>query len=268
MLPPGKRYDVLVRWPRPGTHRLVSLPMSTGPAGDTYPGRRLATIRVGGPSARAVRWPRSLGALPRLGRAHVDRVRHVTFSENKAGSRYFINGRQFDATRVSEVVRLGATEEWVIRNTSKEQHPFHLHVDDFQVISVNGRPYHARGLQDTVPLPVGGTVRVRMRFRDYVGAFVFHCHILAHEDAGMMAVVDVNRNGRRPSARTCERWRRCGTRCPPVTSTLIRDADAVSGVAAELACVVALDDRDVGAADVALDLRAELVDGSAGRADR
>ena len=154
------------------------------------------------PSASAVTWPRSLGALPRLGRAHVDRVRHVTFSENKAGSRYFINGRQFDATRVSEVVRLGATEEWVIRNTSKEQHPFHLHVDDFQVISVNGRPYHARGLQDTVPLPVGGTVRVRMRFRDYVGAFVFHCHILAHEDAGMMAIVDVNRNGRRPSTRT------------------------------------------------------------------
>jgi FtsP/CotA-like multicopper oxidase with cupredoxin domain len=51
---------------------------------------------------------------------------------------------------------------------------------------VNGRRYRARSLQDTVTIPVGGTVRIRLRFADFVGAFVFHCHILAHEDAGMM----------------------------------------------------------------------------------
>ncbi len=207
VLPPGKRYDVLVRWPRPGTYRLLTLPMSTGPGGDTYPGRELATIRVGGPSAREVPWPHSLGPLPRFDHAHVDRVRHLTFSEDPAQSRFLINGRQFDATRVDQVVRLGATEEWVIRNTSREQHPFHLHVDDFQVIAVNGRPYHARSLQDTVPLPVGGEVRIRMRFRDYLGAFVYHCHILAHEDAGMMGVVEVTRTGRHPSVRTLRELR-------------------------------------------------------------
>ncbi len=202
VLPPGKRYDVLVRWTRPGSYRLLTLPMSTGPSGDTYPGRRLATIRVGGSPASDASWPRSLGALPRLDHAHVDRVRHVTFSEEAAQNRYLIDGRQFDATQVDQVVRLGATEEWVIRNTSREQHPFHLHVDDFQVIAVNGRPYHARSLQDTVPLPPGGTVRIRMQFRDYLGAFVYHCHILAHEDAGMMAIVEVTRTGRGPTART------------------------------------------------------------------
>jgi FtsP/CotA-like multicopper oxidase with cupredoxin domain len=202
VLPPGKRYDVLVRWPRPGTYHLRTLPMSTGPAGDSYPGSLLATVRVAGPRVQDAPWPVSLAPLPHLERAHVDRVRHLTFSEDQAQNRFMINGRQFDASRVNQVVRFGATEEWVIHNASRELHPFHLHVDDFQVVAVNGRPYHARSLQDTVPLPIGGTVRIRMRFRDFLGAFVYHCHILAHEDAGMMGVVDVTRSGRRPSATT------------------------------------------------------------------
>lgn len=207
VLPPGKRYDVLVRWPRRGTYRLQTLPMTTGQTGDTYPGRRLATVRVTGSSAPDTRWPRSLAPLPHLEDAHVDRVRNLTFSEDSATNRFFIDGRQFDAARVDQVVRLGATEEWVIHNTSRELHPFHLHVDDFQVIAVNGRPYHARSPQDTVTLPIGGTVRIRMRFRDFLGAFVYHCHILAHEDAGMMGIVEVTRTGRHPTAATLRELR-------------------------------------------------------------
>jgi FtsP/CotA-like multicopper oxidase with cupredoxin domain len=191
VLPPGKRYDVLVRWPRPGVYRLQTMPMSTGPAGDTYPRRRLATVRVAGSPVSDVRWPHSLAPLPRLDDAHVDRVRHLSFSEDQAKNRFLIDRRQFDHMRVDQVVRLGATEEWVIHNKSREQHPFHLHVDDFQVVAINGRAYHARSLQDTVTLPVGGTVRIRMRFSDYAGKFMYHCHILAHEDGGMMGVVEV-----------------------------------------------------------------------------
>jgi suppressor of ftsI len=202
VLPPGKRFDVLVRWSRAGAYRLRTLPISTGPAGDTYPAATLATIRVAGTPVAAVPWPRSLGASPRLDRARVDRVRHLTFSEDAAANRYFIDGRQYDARRVNQVVRLGATEEWVIHNASRELHPFHIHVDDFQVVAVNGRRYRAHGLQDTVILPMGGTVRIRLRFLSFTGAFVYHCHILAHEDAGMMGVVDVTRDGRRPSAAT------------------------------------------------------------------
>ena len=86
-------------------------------------------------------------------------------------------------------MRLGTTEEWTVRNTSAEQHPFHIHQDDFQVISVNGQPYGARSEQDTVVVPIGGQVVIRMRFTDFPGRWVFHCHILAHEDAGMMAIV-------------------------------------------------------------------------------
>jgi suppressor of ftsI len=71
-----------------------------------------------------------------------------------------------------------------------EQHPFHLHVNDFQVMSVNGQPYNAASLQDIVTLPANGEVVIRAPFMDYGGKFVFHCHILFHEDHGMMAVVN------------------------------------------------------------------------------
>jgi hypothetical protein len=95
----------------------------------------------------------------------------------------------------------------VIRNATGEQHPFHIHVNAFQVVSINGRPYRARGLQDTVVLPPHGVVRIRMRFRDFVGGTVYHCHIAAHEDAGMMGILDITRTGRGPSRRTVSELR-------------------------------------------------------------
>jgi Putative multicopper oxidases len=63
-------------------------------------------------------------------------------------------------------------------------------------MSINGKRVHSSSLRDTVPLPVGGTVVVRMRFTDFLGRYVFHCHILAHEDGGMMAIVDVTADGK------------------------------------------------------------------------
>ena len=88
-------------------------------------------------------------------------------------------------------MKLGTVEEWTLTNTSDEQHPFHIHVNDFQVISIGGKPYDAHGLQDTVRLEPKQDVVIRTRFTDFTGKFVFHCHILNHEDLGMMAVVEV-----------------------------------------------------------------------------
>jgi FtsP/CotA-like multicopper oxidase with cupredoxin domain len=70
-------------------------------------------------------------------------------------------------------------------------HPFHIHVDDFQVISINGEPYEASSRQDTIPLPINGEVVIRIPFNDFTGKFVYHCHILNHEDNGMMGIVEV-----------------------------------------------------------------------------
>jgi len=58
-------------------------------------------------------------------------------------------------------------------------------------MSINGRPYHAHGLQDTVNVPVGGNVVVRIPFNDYVGISVYHCHLLFHEDYGMMNAFEI-----------------------------------------------------------------------------
>lgn len=204
LLPPGKRYDVLVQGPPAGTYRLRTLRYSTGPAGDTYPTRRLTTVVSSGPATRPAALPRRerLPALlrPRFATQHVDRRRNIVFSESANGNSFFINGTQFKHDVVNQYVRLGDLEEWTIRNTSKEQHPFHIHVNDFQVMSVNGHRVRASSLQDTVVLPVRGKVVIRLRFTQFTGRFVFHCHILAHEDGGMMQVVEVYR-GRRPPAR-------------------------------------------------------------------
>ena len=68
----------------------------------------------------------------------------------------------------------------------------HDKVNVFQLISINGQPYAAKSLQDTQAIPVGGEIVIRQRYVDYTGKFVYHGHILAHEDAGMMGIIEVN----------------------------------------------------------------------------
>jgi FtsP/CotA-like multicopper oxidase with cupredoxin domain len=193
VLPPGKRYDVLIQASdRPGTYALQTLQYSTGVSGDTYPTAELAQVVVRGtPTAKAT-LPARLQPFDDIGQDPVATRRAFVFSEDEGAKQFFINGRQFDPNRVDVAVKLNTTEEWTVTNTTREQHPFHIHVNDIQVMSVNGLPYNARSWQDTVVLPIGGTVVMRMRFRTFVGMYVFHCHIANHEDEGMMAVVNVS----------------------------------------------------------------------------
>jgi FtsP/CotA-like multicopper oxidase with cupredoxin domain len=144
--------------------------------------------------------PTTMGARPDLERDPIAVHRDVVFSENNKG--FSINGKMFDPNRVTFAPKIDTTEEWTIHNVTKEEHPFHIHVNDFQVMSINGKKVDAKSLQDTQPLPVGGTVEIRMRFTQFLGRYVFHCHILAHEDGGMMAVVDVTRDGKPEPAST------------------------------------------------------------------
>jgi suppressor of ftsI len=98
VLPPGKRYDVLVKWPQPGTQTLETLPYTTGPDGDNYPQRRLMTVQVNGDAVPDVAWPTSLAPPSPLATDQVDRTRHLEFSENTTTNQFYINGTQFDAT--------------------------------------------------------------------------------------------------------------------------------------------------------------------------
>jgi FtsP/CotA-like multicopper oxidase with cupredoxin domain len=117
----------------------------------------------------------------------------MVFSEDGTTGLFFINHRIFDHERVDVRVPLGNTEDWTVRNSSDELHIFHIHQGHFQVMSVNGQPQPFDGFVDTVNLPIHGEVKIRIPFTDpkIVGRFMFHCHILEHEDKGMMAQVEV-----------------------------------------------------------------------------
>jgi FtsP/CotA-like multicopper oxidase with cupredoxin domain len=123
----------------------------------------------------------------------IDARRDVVFSEDPVTGLFFINHATFDHDRVDVKVPLGNIEEWTIRNASDELHIFHIHQVAFQVVSINGREQPFDGLVDTVNIPIHGEVKIRMAFTDpvIVGRFMFHCHILEHEDKGMMAQIEV-----------------------------------------------------------------------------
>ena len=103
-----------------------------------------------------------------------------------------INGKSYDMARIDEEVKLNETELWVIRNQggmmmNSGGHSFHVHATQFQVISRNGNPPspYEMGLKDTIFVEVGEEVIIKVRF-EYEGIYMYHCHLLEHEDYGMM----------------------------------------------------------------------------------
>jgi FtsP/CotA-like multicopper oxidase with cupredoxin domain len=103
-----------------------------------------------------------------------------------------INGQVFDATRIDTTVQFDTVEDWLLTNTSPLDHPMHLHVWPMQIIEQSGQPVKTIMWQDVVNIPARSTVRVRIAFDDFSGRTVYHCHILDHEDSGMMGVITAN----------------------------------------------------------------------------
>ena len=109
------------------------------------------------------------------------------------GMVFTLNDKTYDPDRVDIQVPLGSIEEWEIANVDadKMDHPFHLHAAPFQVISRNGQPEPYPAWKDTVLVRGGETLRIRMHFKDFPDKSVYHCHVLDHEELGMMGVIDV-----------------------------------------------------------------------------
>lgn len=119
-------------------------------------------------------------------------TRTFEFGRNRFTNLWTINGQVFDPNRVDAQPRLGTTETWILKNKSSTNHVVHIHGVDQQLVSRNGvAPAAYERLKETWNLKGGETVVVKMKFTDNIGSFVFHCHILEHEDAGMMAQLDV-----------------------------------------------------------------------------
>jgi len=204
LIPPSSRAEVLIQGGAPGGYALAAAAMNTGPAGDTYPAATIATIVSQGEPAELIPLPSALPAVDDLRTATISRRRTITFTESADGNTFFIdsgNGpKQFNPNVVDSTIPLGSVEEWTLLNATQELHTFHIHQTDFQVTEINGVAQPFLGHQDNVNLPfqptpdaAPGVVKVLIDFRNpiIVGKFVYHCHILEHEDGGMMAVAEV-----------------------------------------------------------------------------
>ena len=106
------------------------------------------------------------------------------------GMAFTIDGRAFHSDRDDQTITLGTTEEWTVTNAGPLAHPFHLHVWPFTVLASSDTTPPIGVPQDVVLIPANGWVRLRIPFTTFPGRSVYHCHILDHEDLGMMGVIE------------------------------------------------------------------------------
>jgi FtsP/CotA-like multicopper oxidase with cupredoxin domain len=210
-LAPGNRVDLLVQAPStPGTFPV------------TFNGKLLFTVNVAqDPAVRPIpnpmpfptqaQFPALPGFLADLSFANVKvrRELHFASSPNTSGDPnvrrppvHTIDGNQFKEGRIDQTMQLGATEEWTIYNDNANgaPHPFHIHINPFQVVEIldpkqnDGAPVRLPSpwvWWDTFAIPPGGYFKMLTKFVDFTGMYVLHCHILGHEDRGMMQLVEV-----------------------------------------------------------------------------
>ena len=205
LLAPGNRADLLIQT-RAGRSELRSvgydrgtpmMAMMSRAAGNLSGPVPLATLEVNGAQATAVSGAGRGVEPPDLRRRRPARNRELSFTMRMGmgmgmgGVAFGFDGRPFDHERTDQAVQAGAVEDWTIHNTTPMDHPFHLHVWPMQIIDDNGLEPAEPTWRDVVNVPADGQVTVRIDFTEPVGRTVYHCHILDHEDAGMMGVVDV-----------------------------------------------------------------------------
>ncbi|MBD5632928.1 MAG: multicopper oxidase family protein [Candidatus Eremiobacteraeota bacterium] len=208
MLAPAGRAEFVVRGGATST-LLRSRCVDSGPAGDAQPATILGDLVVdpnATPSpARALTAVRALAhnvASDALPKPAVRRTIRLTEDANH----FYIDGKTFDMAAMMRpaaiVARAGTVEEWNIVNDTDEAHDFHVHQVHFAEEERNGIAVATRHWLDTVNVPsrthhwdrtTPGTIRLLVDFRNPVsrGRFLFHCHILDHEDRGMMATIEV-----------------------------------------------------------------------------
>jgi FtsP/CotA-like multicopper oxidase with cupredoxin domain len=207
VLAPGNRGDLLIRPAGAGRYSLISEAYDRGSPGmgmgggasSTSGPAALATLLVTtGSATTPPPRPPATAAVPD---GPIAATRHLTFAMGmnggmggmgSGGMAFTIDGRTFNADRTDQTARLGSVEEWLITNTSPMDHPFHLHVWPFQVIQDSTGSFLPGVPQDVVLVPAHGWTRIRVHLSDYPGRSVYHCHILDHEDAGMMGTVQVD----------------------------------------------------------------------------
>jgi FtsP/CotA-like multicopper oxidase with cupredoxin domain len=220
-VPPGARVEFVIEPPPEGkTALLVTHTVDTGPGGENDPNRMLARVVASADAPEPVLHlegnPKPLPAAKQawLGDVRPTRVRSLYFSEKLAdpndptsATEFYLtvdgqSPKAFDmnAMEPNIVAEQGTVEDWIIENRSQELHAFHIHQLHFLLLDYMGRPVEENFLRDTVNVPYynGHTlaypsIRIRVDLRDpnVVGTFPYHCHLLEHEDKGMMGIIQV-----------------------------------------------------------------------------
>jgi len=233
-VPPGGRVEFIVKGPAAGVPGLfVTRTVDTGVGGENDPNRALAVITAAAdaPEPRSTLSanpePPPPASEPWLGNVAPVRTRKLYFSEklsdpndpNSATTFYItVDGKTptpFDpSSNVPDIVaKQGDVEDWIIENRSTELHAFHIHQIHFMMVEWDGIPVNEPFLRDTINVPFHKdrdlqypSVKLRMDFRDpnSVGTYVYHCHLLEHEDGGMMALIRVEPADRAQSPKTRE----------------------------------------------------------------
>ena len=214
ILAPGQRAEVLIKADKsPGEYKLINSEynrggmMGAGMMGGGMMGgissqaasTTLASLVYTG-SSQTTAIPNKISDFKLLNQKPI-RTRYLNLYHRGImgrGPRFFIDitdsagnkigGGLFDHKKINISAKLGDVEDWLITNSGSMDHPFHIHVNSFQIIDSAGKPEPA--WRDIVLLKPGQSKRIRMKFEDFKGKAVYHCHILDHEDLGMMGVIE------------------------------------------------------------------------------
>jgi FtsP/CotA-like multicopper oxidase with cupredoxin domain len=216
LLPPAGRAEFIVQAPAQNADAIfISNFYSTGPTGNPDLQQELAKIEVSqdgddtqeaaGATDPGPRMPIGSIKFSGLGQQKPTTQRKLYFSEEFGGTngpiQFYItvDGQKQKVFEPDEkpviTTHVGAVEDWMVENRALETHAFHMHQIHFLVTEVDGKPVKHQDLRDTIEIPFWEgpghpyhSVKMRMDFRDptIAGTFVFHCHVLLHEDLGMM----------------------------------------------------------------------------------
>jgi FtsP/CotA-like multicopper oxidase with cupredoxin domain len=201
-LSPGERADIVVGMVPGETVDLRNLSPDFG--GRVGPNSRFGTgeyrvlqLRAAGQLRAEQPLPGALAGYARMPASAAQRTRTFTINAQ------IINRRPVDMGRIDEAVPQGATEIWVLRNRDPQPHNFHVHTVQFQVLDIDGAPPppQLQGWKDTVYLAPGSEVRIIATFPDQADPtwpYMYHCHLLWHEDSGLMGQFVVLAPGQEP----------------------------------------------------------------------
>lgn len=190
LIVPGERYELMIRANRnPGSYTFWNLPYDRGSMGMRTSSQQaipLATLRYEGTNPNATPLRSHLVHIVPLPAPSIER----TFTLSESGMAFTINGRSFDPDRIDTRVQLDSIEDWHFINQTSMDHPIHLHTNFFQLLDpATNSPI--RAWKDTTNIPSNTRQTLRIAFRDFPGIMPYHCHILDHEDLGMMATLSI-----------------------------------------------------------------------------